>query len=72
MKEVKSSIEQLISKHGNRGDLELYKDSFLFEISTLAKLAWRQGVKVEVNSQLIPKEILPIKPLDNYEIPYNF
>ncbi|MBO3099452.1 immunity 49 family protein [Gelidibacter pelagius] len=37
-----------------------------------AKLAWRLGVEVEVNSPLIPKEILPIEPLDNYEIPYDF
>ncbi|SFW26681.1 immunity 49 family protein [Cellulophaga fucicola] len=37
-----------------------------------AKLAWRLGIEVEVNSPLIPKEILPIEPLDSYEIPYNF
>ena len=37
-----------------------------------AKLAWRQGLKVEIENPLIPKEILPIEPLDNYEIPYDF
>ncbi len=37
-----------------------------------AKLAWYLGVEVEVNSPLIPKDLLPIKPLDNYEIPYDF
>jgi len=37
-----------------------------------AKLAWRKGIEVEVNSPLVPKELLPIKPLDNYEIPYDF
>jgi hypothetical protein len=37
-----------------------------------AKLAWRLGIEVEVDSPLIPKEILPIEPLDNYEIPYDF
>jgi hypothetical protein len=37
-----------------------------------AKLAWRKGIEVEVNSPLIPKELLPIKPLEHYEIPYEF
>ncbi len=69
---VKKSIEQLISNHGKRGEPELYKDYFSFEISAFTKLAWRQGIEVEVNSPLVPKEILPIDPLDNYEIPYDF
>jgi len=54
---IKSSIEQLISNHGKRGELELYKDYFSFEITCLMKLAWRQGLEVEVNSPLVPKEI---------------
>lgn len=69
---VKKSIEQLISNHGKRGEPELYKDYFSFEISAFAKLAWRQGVEVEVSSPLVPKDILPIEPLDSYEIPYDF
>jgi hypothetical protein len=37
-----------------------------------AKLAWRKGIEVEVNSPLIPKELLPVQPLEKYEIPYDF
>lgn len=37
-----------------------------------AKLAWRLGIEVAVNSPLIPKELLPIQPLDHYEVPYDF
>lgn len=37
-----------------------------------AKLAWRKGIEVDINSPLIPKELLPIQPLDYYEIPYDF
>jgi len=37
-----------------------------------AKLAWRHGIEVEVDSPLIPKEILPIRPLNKYEVPYDF
>lgn len=69
---IKTTIKQLISNHGKRGELELYKDYFSFEITCLMKLAWRQGIEVEVNSPLVPKEILPIEPLDIYKIPYDF
>ncbi len=37
-----------------------------------AKLAWRKGIEVEVKSKLVPKELLPIKPLEKYEIPYDY
>ncbi|MEL6537488.1 MAG: Imm49 family immunity protein [Bacteroidota bacterium] len=37
-----------------------------------AKLAWRHGLEVETNSPLIPKELLPIQPLEEYPIPYDF
>ncbi|MGB8194027.1 MAG: Imm49 family immunity protein [Chitinophagaceae bacterium] len=31
-----------------------------------AKLAWWKGIEVEVNSPLVPKELLPITPLPEY------
>ena len=37
-----------------------------------AKLAWYKGIEVNVNSPLVPKELMPIKPLDNYEDVYSF
>ncbi|MFC4263902.1 Imm49 family immunity protein [Ferruginibacter yonginensis] len=37
-----------------------------------AKLAWLKGIEVEVKSHLVPKELLPIQPLEKYEIPYDF
>jgi|GEM_PF-5070430 len=37
-----------------------------------AKLAWRLGMEVKVDSQLIPKELLPIMPNASYELPYDF
>lgn len=37
-----------------------------------AKLAWLKGIEVEVNSPLIPKELLPVKPLDEYHNEYSF
>jgi hypothetical protein len=30
------------------------------------------GIEVQVNSKLIPKELLPVEPLEHYDIPYEF
>ncbi len=37
-----------------------------------AKLAWRCGLEVEVDSPLVPQELLPVRPLDRYEEAYDF
>ncbi|MEO9510625.1 MAG: immunity 49 family protein [Flavobacteriaceae bacterium] len=67
-------LEQLVSSkiHKKRNDNAVLSKYVSQPALGYAKLAWRQGLEVEVNSPLIPKEILPIEPLDNYEIPYDF
>jgi len=67
-------LEQLVSPkvHKKRNDNAVLSKYVSQPALGYAKLAWRQGLEVEVNSPLIPKEILPIEPLDNYEIPYDF
>lgn len=67
-------LEQLVSPkiHKKRNDNAVLNKYVSQPALGYAKLAWRQGVEVDVNSPLIPKEILPIEPLANYEIPYNF
>ena len=37
-----------------------------------AKLCWMKGINVTVNSHLVPKELLPIKPLNEYVNEYAF
>lgn len=67
-------LEQLVSPkiHKKRNDNAILSKYVSQPALGYAKLAWRQGLEVEVNSPLIPKEILPINPLDNYEVPYDF
>ena len=67
-------LEQLVSPkiHKKRNDNAILSKYVSQPALGYAKLAWRQGLEVEVNSPLVPKEILPIEPLDNYEIPYDF
>ncbi len=67
-------LEQLVSPkiHKKRNDNAVLNKYVSQPALGYAKLAWRFGLEVEVNSPLVPKEILPIEPLDNYEIPYDF
>jgi Immunity protein 49 len=58
--------------HQKRNDDALLKKYISMPALGYAKLAWILGIEVEIKSKLIPKELLPIKPLVNYEIPYSF
>lgn len=58
--------------HQKRNDDLLLKKYISMPALGYAKLAWILGVEVEVKSKLIPKELLPIRPLEHYEIPYDF
>ena len=67
-------LEKLVSPkiHKKRNDNPILNQYISLPALGYAKLAWRKGIEVDVNSNLIPKELLPIQPLDNYEIPYEF
>ena len=58
--------------HQKRNDDALLKKYISMPALGYAKLAWILGMELEVKSKLIPKELLPIKPNDTYEIPYDF
>jgi hypothetical protein len=67
-------LEKLVSPkiHKKRNDNPILNQYISLPALGYAKLAWRKGIEVEVKSNLVPKELLPIVPLDNYEIPYDF
>lgn len=67
-------LDQLVSPkiHKKRNDNPVLNQYVSQPALGYAKLAWRHGVEVEVNSTLVPKELLPIVTLDHYEIPYDF
>ena len=74
----KAKMEEILDifvspKIQKRRSMDIIQEQYIaFPASGYAKLAWRRGIKVEVNSPLIPKELLPIKPLEHYDIPYDF
>ena len=74
----KGKMEELLEKmtnakfHKIRNDSPILSQYISLPALGYAKLAWRKGIEVEVNSPLIPKELLPIQPNEKYEIPYDF
>jgi hypothetical protein len=74
----KAKMEEVLEKltspkfHKKRNDNPILNQYISLPALGYAKLAWRKGIEVEVKSNLVPKELLPIAPLDNYEIPYDF
>lgn len=74
----KGKMEEILAKllspkiHKKRHEDLMLKQYFSFIGTGLAKLAWRKGIEVEVNSPFVPKELLPIVPNELYDIPYDF
>lgn len=74
----KAKMEEVLNKlvspkiHKKRNDNPILNQYISLPALGYAKLAWRKGIEVEVNSPLVPKELLPIQPLEKYEIPYDF
>lgn len=56
-----------------RNEHEGYTGWFIVRQAVIyAKIAWRHGYEVQLDTPWIPKEWLPIKPLSDYEEPYSF
>lgn len=36
------------------------------------KLAWMNGLEIEIDNPLVPMELMPVKPLDHYDYHYDF
>ena len=67
-------LEKLVSPkiHKKRNDNPILNQYISLPALGYAKLAWRKGIEVEVKSPLVPKELLPVQPLAQYKIPYDF
>lgn len=72
-KPVEKAINQLTTDHDlHKENGDLIGEFISHPALGYAKLAWYLGIEIDINSSLVPKELLPIQPLDNYDIPYAF
>lgn len=64
---VEKGINDLLSKHEKQDHPAVVRDFINLEATTIAKLAYRRGINVQIDSLLVPKELIPTKELDHYE-----
>jgi len=70
---MREAIMQLLKDHKKRNKhMGIAQDYISVPALTYTKLAWLQGIEIEINHPLVPKELLPIRPLDIYEDKYDF
>jgi len=63
---IEAGLVQIIESLPKSQQTEIVRDYMNIIASGLAKLAWRKEYKVNIESTLIPKSILPVQPLKSY------
>jgi hypothetical protein len=67
----KPNLESLLRKHAELpSDIPVWSDWMNFRATMEAKLCWRLGIDVNVDSAMIPNALLPVEPLHAYEDEY--
>lgn len=73
MEEVLQQIVEPKAIRSRSDDESGYTDGLISTYAVMyAKIAWRHGYKVEVDSPYVPTEWLPIEPLEYYDDHYDF
>lgn len=73
LKRDEEGLRQLIQKHSRlNGDRALFEDFMSLKAIYEAKLCWRRGMKIQIDSPLVPMELIPVEPLRHYEDVYKF
>ncbi|MCJ0743320.1 Imm49 family immunity protein [Pedobacter montanisoli] len=64
---IEAGLKQLIKTDSKRNDDPLISRFFSPDVSGLCKLAWIKGYEIDLKNEMVPLELMPIKPLDHYE-----
>lgn len=73
MRGEKTALENLISQHARVTSKDVLIEDFMCFQGTLeAKICWSRGVEVQVDSSLLPMDLMPIVPLAHYDDVYDF
>jgi hypothetical protein len=73
MQADKQGLEDLIAQRALvKGNDALTEDFMCFEGTIEAKICWLKGIKVQVDSDLLPMALMPHEPLNNYDDVYDF
>lgn len=73
LKRDKEALQTLIENTAKIKSADELVGQFLAGYAViLAKLCWFRGVEVGIKSPLVPMPLLPIKPLETYDVEYDF
>jgi len=64
---IEQGLKGIIESQDHQGRPQLIKNFIHFEATALAKLAWRKGLEVYTDSELIPQQLLPVNSRTSYE-----
>jgi hypothetical protein len=70
--QIIQGIYEILKTNKRQRPNDLYYQHINYEAAAIAKLAWRKGMEIEIDSPLVPKALLPVKELDHYEGGYDF
>ena len=70
---VNDALKRLLKDHKKRNKyMGIAQDYISIPALGYAKLAWLKEMEIEIDHPLIPKELLPYRPLENYVDSYSF
>ena len=73
MRGEKQGLEDLIYQHALIKSADPLTEDFMSFLGCLeAKLCWLKGIPVQIDSPLVPMELMPVKPLEHYDDVYDF
>lgn len=73
MRGDKRGLEDLIAQDAKfKSQDALTEDFMCFEGTIEAKICWLKGIPVQIDSPLLPMDLMPIEPLEHYDDVYDF
>ncbi|MEF9387652.1 Imm49 family immunity protein [Ralstonia solanacearum species complex bacterium KE056] len=73
IKEDRQGLEDLIKKDADVKSEHAFTEDYLsFYAAFEAKLCWYRGIPVEIDHPLVPMDLMPIRPLADYDDVYDF
>ncbi|MDY0745363.1 hypothetical protein SNE35_12650 [Paucibacter sp. R3-3] len=73
MRADKAGLEERITKDARlRNDDPTTQDFFTYLATLEAKLCWYRGIEVQIDSDRVPMDLMPVRPLARYDDLYDF
>ncbi len=73
LKQDKEGLQALIENQARIKSVQELEGQFLAGFAVIhAKLCWYRGIEVQIQNPLVPMALMPIEPLDAYDLEYDF